>query len=227
MKAALCKQFGGPEVVVVEDIPEPEPGPGEVLIKVNAAALNFFDTLAIRDKYQFKPEPPFSPGAEVAGVIEALGEGVTGFERGMRVAASVQFNGCREKTLAGADGLVAIPDTVSDAVASGDHGRSITVEVRRILLALPFGPVAGSDRLAAVFCTHASAVLGEAVPAHGVPLYADARHYAAAGVPTVMYGAGPRTLLEANAHRADERVHMDQLLAATKVVALSLADLLG
>lgn len=119
MKAALCKQFGGPEVVVVEDIPEPEPGPGEVLIKVNAVALNFFDTLAIRDKYQFKPELPFSPGAEVAGVIEALGDGVTGFEPGMRVAASVKFNGCREKTLAGTDGLIVIPDGVSDAVASG------------------------------------------------------------------------------------------------------------
>ncbi len=121
----------------------------------------------------------------------------------------------------------ALRQVIADAVASGDQGQGITVEVRRILLALPFGPVAGSDRLAEVFCTHASEVLGEAVPAHGVPLYADARHYAAAGVPTVMYGAGPRTLLEANAHRADERVHMDQLLAATKVVALSLANMLG
>ncbi len=116
---------------------------------------------------------------------------------------------------------------ISDAVAFGDPGDGITVEVRRILLALPFGPVAGADRLAEIFCARASEVLGEPVPAHGVPLYADARHYAAAGVPTIMYGAGPRTLLEANAHRADERVPLDELCAATKVVALSLADLLG
>lgn len=119
MKAALCKHFGPPEVVVVEDIPEPEAGPGEVVVKVTAAALNFFDTLAIRDKYQFKPDLPFSPGAEVAGVIETLGEGVTGFEPGMRVAASARFNGCREKTAVSADSLVAIPAAVSDEVASG------------------------------------------------------------------------------------------------------------
>lgn len=121
----------------------------------------------------------------------------------------------------------ALRQVIADAVASGDHGAGIEVRVRRILLALPFGPVPGADRLAEIVCARASEVLGEAVPALGVPLYADARHYAAAGVPTVMYGAGPRTLLEANAHRADERVPLDRLLAATKVVALSLADLLG
>ena len=121
----------------------------------------------------------------------------------------------------------ALRQVIADAVASGDHGVGIEVTVRRILLALPFGPVAGSDKLAEIFCARASEVLGEPVPAHGVPLYADARHYAAAGIPTVMYGAGPRTLLEANAHRADERVPLDRLRAATKVVALSLADLLS
>ena len=121
----------------------------------------------------------------------------------------------------------ALRQVIADAVASGDHGAGIEVRVRRILLALPFGPVPGADRLAGIVCARASEVLGEAVPALGVPLYADARHYAAAGVPTVMYGAGPRSLLEANAHRADERVPLDRLLAATKVVALSLADLLG
>ena len=116
---------------------------------------------------------------------------------------------------------------IADAIASADHVTGIEANVRCILLALPFGPVPGADRLAEILCARASEVLGEAVPALGVPLYADARHYAAAGVPTVMYGAGPRTLLEANAHRADERVPLDRLLAATKVVALSLADLLG
>lgn len=116
---------------------------------------------------------------------------------------------------------------ITGAIESADHITGITVDIRRILLALPFGPVAGSVRLADIVCARASEVLGEDIPALGVPLYADARHYAAAGVPTVMYGAGPRTLLEANAHRADERVPLDRLSAATKVIALSLADLLG
>ena len=114
MKAALCKQFGGPELIVVEDIAEPEPGEGEVLINVSAAALNFFDTLAIRDKYQVKPALPFSPGAEVAGTIEALGPGAEGVEVGTRVIASVHFNGCREKSIAKAESVIPIPDGVSD-----------------------------------------------------------------------------------------------------------------
>jgi acetylornithine deacetylase/succinyl-diaminopimelate desuccinylase-like protein len=70
-------------------------------------------------------------------------------------------------------------------------------------------------------------VLGEDIATHGVPLYTDARHYGAAGVPTVLYGAGPRTLLEANGHRADEKLVLDDLNKATKVVALALLDLLG
>ena len=73
----------------------------------------------------------------------------------------------------------------------------------------------------------ASEVMGEPIPTGGVPLYADARHYAEAGVPTVMYGAGPRTLLDANAHRADERIPLDHLALATRVVALAVADLLA
>ena len=116
---------------------------------------------------------------------------------------------------------------IAKAIASADQVTGVKTRIQRILLALPFGPVPGADRLARIVCARASEVLGEAVPALGVPLYADARHYAAAGVPTVMYGAGPRTLLEANAHRADERVPLDRLSAATKVIALSLADLLG
>jgi acetylornithine deacetylase/succinyl-diaminopimelate desuccinylase-like protein len=69
-------------------------------------------------------------------------------------------------------------------------------------------------------------VLGEEPKAHGVPLYTDARHYAAAGIPTVLYGAGPRSPLEANAHRADERLRLDDLRRATEIVALAIADLL-
>ena len=98
--------------------------------------------------------------------------------------------------------------------------------VRRILLARPLAPIAGTERLAAALCRHASRIMGARVEAKGVPLYTDARHYAAAGVPIVLYGAGPRTIEEANAHRADERLPLADLHRATAVVALALTELL-
>ena len=119
MKAALCKQFGGPDLIAVEDIAEPEPGPGEVVIEVRAAALNFYDTLMIRDKYQLKPPMPFSPAGEVAGTVAALGPGVTDVAAGDRVMAYIKWNGCRERTLAKAADLVRIPDGVGDEAAAG------------------------------------------------------------------------------------------------------------
>ncbi len=102
----------------------------------------------------------------------------------------------------------------------------IACHVRRIMLAEPLRPVAGVERLVAALQGNAEAVLGEPVPVHGVPLYTDARHYAAAGIPTVLYGAGPRTLIEANAHAADERLPLADLHRATEVVARTLLDLL-
>ena len=102
-----------------------------------------------------------------------------------------------------------------------------TVEVRRILLARPLTATPESRKIADVLAKRASEVLGEAIAVTGVPLYTDARHYAEAGIPTVLYGAGPRSILEANAHRADERLKLDDLNAATKVIALALADLLA
>ena len=118
MKAALCKSLDGPQGLVIEDIAAPIPGPGEALIAVKAAALNFFDTLITRGKYQAKPELPFSPSAEVAGVVEAVGAGVSGVNPGDRVAAYLGWGGAREKVTARADALVAIPPGVSDAVAA-------------------------------------------------------------------------------------------------------------
>jgi len=119
MKAALCRQFGGPEVIEIDDLPDPEPGAGEVVVDVGAVSLNFFDTLIIRNKYQYKPEFPFSPGAEIAGTVSALGEGVSGVEPGQRVMAYIGWNGAREKAVVPAAALAPIPDSVSDAVASG------------------------------------------------------------------------------------------------------------
>lgn len=119
MKAVICHVLGAPEQLALSDIPEPEPGEGEVLIRVRAAALNFFDTLIIRGKYQHKPDLPFSPGGEVAGEIERLGPGVEGLEIGARVMAHLGWNGCREKTVARASAVVPVPPEVNDEIASG------------------------------------------------------------------------------------------------------------
>jgi len=102
----------------------------------------------------------------------------------------------------------------------------ISVKTRRILLARPFTPRPGQEILVAALERNARTVMGIDIPAEGVPLYTDARLYSAAGIPTALYGAGPRTLLEANGHRADEKLVLDDLLKATKVVALTLAELL-
>ena len=119
MKAALCKRLEGPDGIEIADVPEPKPGPGEVLVKVNAAALNFFDTLITRGKYQARPDLPFSPAAEIAGVVEAVGDGVAGVRAGERVMAYLGWGGAREKIVAPVDALVPIPAGVSDEIAAG------------------------------------------------------------------------------------------------------------
>jgi acetylornithine deacetylase/succinyl-diaminopimelate desuccinylase-like protein len=111
--------------------------------------------------------------------------------------------------------------------ASANRRPQIKVDVRRLLLAEPLRPQPGTDRIAAAIERHATAILGVDMPVMGVPLYTDARHYAAAGIPIVLYGAGPRSILEANAHNADENLRLNDLRAATKIVALAVADLLG
>ena len=104
--------------------------------------------------------------------------------------------------------------------------KDIAVNIRRIMLAEPFTPITGQERLVEAIQAEAERVLGVPVGTKGVPIYTDARLYSAAGVPTVLYGAGPRTLLEANGHRADEKLKLDDLHKATLVVALALARLL-
>ncbi|HEY0766995.1 MAG TPA: M20/M25/M40 family metallo-hydrolase [Steroidobacteraceae bacterium] len=101
------------------------------------------------------------------------------------------------------------------------------VEFRRILLALPLVPVLGSERLSAALRRNAEAFFGVPVAEYGVPLYTDARHYAAAGIPTVLYGAGPRTLAEANGHAADECLRLNDLRRATATVACTVAEILA
>ena len=97
MKALLCTRAGTPDDLVVADLPDPVPGPGEAVVRVRAAALNFFDLLIIAGKYQYKPEFPFSPGAEFAGTVESLGAGASGFAVGDRVMGYARHRrGARE-----------------------------------------------------------------------------------------------------------------------------------
>ncbi|KMO31884.1 NADPH:quinone oxidoreductase family protein [Methylobacterium aquaticum] len=119
MKALLCKALGGPEDLVIEDVPDPVPGPGEALVRVTVAALNFFDTLIIAGRYQVKPDLPFSPGAEACGVIEALGSGVESFKVGERVIVHLGYGACRERVVASVSGLTRVPEGVSDEQAAG------------------------------------------------------------------------------------------------------------
>jgi acetylornithine deacetylase/succinyl-diaminopimelate desuccinylase-like protein len=101
-----------------------------------------------------------------------------------------------------------------------------SVTIRTLLLARPLVPQPGTDRVAAALQRHAERILGVDVPTAAVPLYTDARHYAAAGIPVVLYGAGPRSITEANAHGANEKLRLADLRAATKIVACAVADLL-
>ncbi len=118
MKAVLSKEVGGPETLVVENIADPVPGPGEVLVKVAACAINFPDTLIIRDLYQFKPPRPFAPGGEISGTIEAIGEGVTGWQVGDRVISGIGNGGLQEKIAINAARLFRVPDGIDLVQAS-------------------------------------------------------------------------------------------------------------
>src|SRR5690606_12972573 len=118
MRAVLSKAAGGPETLVVEAIADPVPGRGEALVAVKAVGVNFPDTLIIEDRYQFKPERPFSPGGELAGVVEALGEGAKGVQVGDRVIAVPGWGGMREKLAVPAATLMKIPDEMDFATAA-------------------------------------------------------------------------------------------------------------
>jgi acetylornithine deacetylase/succinyl-diaminopimelate desuccinylase-like protein len=113
---------------------------------------------------------------------------------------------------------------IAEAVAGS---RGVTVDVKRILLARALKPLEGNRPLVDALCRHASSVFGEAIQASGTPLYTDARLYCERGIPAVLYGAGPRTVLESNAKRADEHIALEDLRRATKVVARTLLDLLS
>ena len=113
MKAVRQHELIGPKGLRVDEVPDPSPSAGEVLIDVRAAGVNFPDVLLSYGKYQFKPEAPFVPGGEVAGVIEAIGDGVRGFTVGQRVAATMINGAFAEKVLVQSAATVPLPDAVS------------------------------------------------------------------------------------------------------------------
>ena len=122
MKALLCTRYGTPDDLELTDIADPVAEPGEAVVRVKAAALNFFDNLIIAGKYQHKPPFPFSPAAEFAGEVESIGAGVTGFAPGDRVIGNSGWGAAREKIAVAADQLVAMPSGLDF-----DHAAGLTV----------------------------------------------------------------------------------------------------
>ena len=110
MKAVLCKQFGPPESLVVEDVPSLKPGPGEVVVSMRAASVNFPDVLIIQNKYQFKAPLPFSPGSEMSGVVKEIGEGVKNVKPGDRVMAVTTYGSFAEEVKTESSRLLPIPE---------------------------------------------------------------------------------------------------------------------
>lgn len=118
MRAILCKELGPANTLVIDDIPSPEPGKGQVKVRVKAAGLNFPDTLIIEGKYQIKPELPFSPGGEMAGEVLAVGEGVQRFKPGQRVMGLTGYGAFAEEILVPESNLIPVPDGMNDHTAA-------------------------------------------------------------------------------------------------------------
>jgi NADPH:quinone reductase-like Zn-dependent oxidoreductase len=110
VRTLLSHEPGGPETLRLDELPDPQPGSGEILVRVRAAAINFPDVLIIEDKYQLKPPRPFAPGGEIAGEIEAIGEGVQGWTVGDRVIAVTGFGGLAEKVVVPARAAYRLPE---------------------------------------------------------------------------------------------------------------------
>ena len=184
MKALVSRTVGGPESLCVEEIALPEPGPGEVRIRVTACGVSYPDTLIIADRYQFKAPRPFSPGQEIAGRIDALGAGVSGLSLQDRVLAVLPFGGMAEYTVLGAERCLAIPDAmdVEDAaVFLGAFGTAYHALVQRaglkagdrlLVLGAAGGVGLGAIQLARVFGADVTAAVsdpgrGELAERHG------------------------------------------------------------
>ena len=119
MRAVICRAWDGPAALALEEVAPPDPGPGEVLVAVEAAGVNFADTLMVAGSYQEKPPFPFSPGLEMAGTVAAVGSGVTRVEPGQRVMALADWGCFAERALAREADVFPLPDGVESVVAAG------------------------------------------------------------------------------------------------------------
>ncbi len=189
MRAVLCSAFGGPDVLRLDDCPDPTPGPGEVAVEVAAAGINFADILMIAGKYQEKPDFPFSPGLEIAGRVRSLGPGVEGPKPGSRVMALVGYGGYAEAAVAQSGDVFEIPEEMDFVTAAGfpitygtGHGGLVWKAALRSGETLLVHGAAGGVGLAAV-------EVGKAL---------GARVIATAG--------GPDKLAVTEAHGADELI---------------------
>jgi NADPH2:quinone reductase len=117
MRAVVCREWGGPESLQVEEVADPQPGKSEVVIAIEGCGVNFADTLIIQGKYQVKPDLPFSPGMEVAGTIDSVGEGVTRFKAGDSVIGLMSTGGYAEKVVCPANDVIARPASVPGRIA--------------------------------------------------------------------------------------------------------------
>ena len=134
MKAMLCKEYGPPERLVLEEVPSTPPGGGEVRIRVRAAGVNFPDVLIIKGEYQFKPTPPFAPGAEIAGDVVEVGDGGTGVAVGDRVIGMCGWNGFAEEVTIAAARCLRMPASMGydvGASLSMTYGTSYHALVQR------------------------------------------------------------------------------------------------
>ena len=118
MRAALCREYGPPKVVTVEDVPVPDVGPGQVRVDVAAAAVNFPDVLLVADRYQLRAPTPFVPGSEFAGIVDRTGDGVTTVAPGDRVFGTTFVGAFAEQVTVAAESLTRTPDGVDDASAA-------------------------------------------------------------------------------------------------------------
>lgn len=118
MRAAVCPEYGQPEVVQISDLPTPTPGPGEVQVKVTMAAVNFPDVLLVADRYQVSVPPPFVPGSEFAGLVIGLGDGTTGFAIGDRVTGTAMYGAFAEQVIVPVGTVAPLPDALDDRTAA-------------------------------------------------------------------------------------------------------------
>ena len=195
MKALLSEAPGGPETLVLRDVPEPRPGPGDVLVAVEACGVNYPDVLIIQDRYQFRPPRPFSPGAEIAGIVEVVGNGVTNVRLGDRVIGSLLAGGMAEKAVVPAAKCLPIPESMPFDEASAfilTYGTSFHALKNRAALApgetlLVLG-AAGGVGLAAVELGHAMGARVIAAASTEEKLAIAREHGADSGL---VYGAAP------------------------------------